>query len=141
MTDDIYNQPYEWCSPRPYHYYKVKCVVYNKYTLEYSTFYLYISIKRSLKWLMSQSVDLPSTEYFTYDFTLKEVDDDGIVFHYIKSGEVWSSYLHKYFMMMAATSVWHISYKLRFNKWKKKLKNYFHKYSIRKMRYGYDNIV
>lgn len=125
MTDDIYNPTYEWCVPRPYHYYIVYCTVYNKYTEEYNTFQLYISLKRSLDWLMSLPVDLPSSEYFRYEYKLKEVEDrDDIVFHYIKSRDDWSRYLHRHFLSMCATSRWHISFKMTLLKY---FKNFFKK--------------
>lgn len=135
MTDDVYVPVYDWCNPRPYHYYQVNCIVYNKYTEQYNSFRLYISLKKSLKWLEQQSPKLPSGDLFSYTYTIKEVEDrEDIVFHHITTSEDWSRYLHKYFMLMCATSEWHISIRLKFlkffNNWKKKLNFNLHKYSV-----------
>lgn len=136
MTDDFDFIPlYPGHTPRPYHYFEVRCTVYNKFTNQYNSMNFYISLKKTIKWLQYQPVRLPSTEYFSYEYTFKEVEDrDDILFHHITTSEDWERTVQRYFLYMCAACRWHISLKMTFlkyfNNWFKKPKINLHKYSV-----------
>lgn len=136
MTDDFDFIPlYPGHTPRSYSYFKVHCKVLNKYTDQFITFDLYISLKKSLKWLEVQHPRLPSCQYFSYEFCITQVqDEEEILFHHITTREDWERYLQRSFLDVCATSTWKISLKKKFlrffNNYFKKSNSNFHKYCI-----------
>lgn len=136
MTDDYRKDLELSLNPRPYHFFKVKFTVFNKVSCQYSSRDYYISTKYSKNWLdklMCGYVYLPlPREHFEYKWELFEVEDsDDILFHHIRNKESWEFLSVSQFLDIAAYSDWHISFRMRFSRFLKKLKKNFHKYSVK----------
>lgn len=134
MTDrsleGLYEELYPYSKPMDTHFFKCRFTVFNKLTEEYKAVCFYLCCKRNQKWLercllYRGKYPLP-TEFFTYSWDIKEVEDsDDILFHHITTPESCSRITFEYFMSVCALGHWRKHY---LKIWKEKL----HKYIVGK---------
>ena len=113
MTNDFRQgiQFNDYSIPRDYHFYRVVVTVTNKSTMETISSSLYLSAKRSIKWLTQQVTGtyyypLP-VEFFKFQYDIQEVEDsDTIVFNHVTTKESVERSIVKFIMYIVLSKRW-----------------------------------
>jgi len=101
----------DYSIPRDYHFYRVVVTITNKSTLETISAPLYLSAKRSVKWLTQQVTGtyyypLP-VDYFKFQYSIYEVEDsDSIVFNHVTTKESVERSISKFIMYVVLSKSW-----------------------------------